>query len=82
MKSRVVTITEFKAKCVALLNDVGASGTTIVVTRRGRAVAEVSAARKRRWKSPEGMLVGKIKIPDRLMADRSGLWECVRERRD
>jgi antitoxin (DNA-binding transcriptional repressor) of toxin-antitoxin stability system len=81
MKNRIVTVTEFKAKCVALLNDVDVSGKTIVVTRRGRALAAVSPVRKSAWRSPEGRLAGKINIPDNLMADRSDLWESIRERR-
>jgi len=39
MKDRVVSATEFKAKCLALLDEVADSGGTITVTKRGRAVA-------------------------------------------
>jgi len=39
MRNRVVTATELKAKCLALLDEVNASGTAITVTKRGRPVA-------------------------------------------
>ena len=62
MKDRVVTATEFKAKCSALLDEIDNHGGTITVTRRGRPVATVSAAKKPAWRSPKGILAGKGKI--------------------
>jgi prevent-host-death family protein len=43
MVQRVRTIgaAEFKAKCLAILEDVAATGVPIVVTKRGRPVARV-----------------------------------------
>ena len=82
MKSRIVTATEFKAKCLALLDDIGRNGGTITVTKRGRAMATVGTVRKRLWPSPEGLWAGKVHIPEELLtADRSELWEVVRKRR-
>jgi prevent-host-death family protein len=75
MGSRVVSATEFKAKCLALLDEISEKGGTITVTKRGRPVATVRPARKRPFKSSEGMWKGKIDIPDDLlMADNSDLW--------
>ena len=81
MKNRVVSATEFKAKCLALLDEIDEKGGTITVTKRGRPVATVAPAAKRRYKSPEGDWVGKLYIPDEvLMADYSDMWDCVREK--
>lgn len=83
MKNRVVNATEFKAKCLALLDEVGRDGGTITVTKRGRPIAKVGPAKRRPWKSPENSLAGKVRIPDDLlMADRSGLWEVVRKKKE
>lgn len=41
---RVVTATELKAKCLAILDQVAATGETVTVTKRGRPVARISAA--------------------------------------
>jgi antitoxin (DNA-binding transcriptional repressor) of toxin-antitoxin stability system len=77
VKSRVVSATEFKAKCLGLFEDVARSD-TITITKGDRPVAQVSPVRKRR-KSPEGCLAGKVDIPDDLlMSDISDLWDCVR----
>lgn len=44
MASRTVSASRFKAECLAMLDEVAATGEEIVVTKRGRAVARVSAA--------------------------------------
>lgn len=76
----VVNATEFKAKCLALLDQVDAEGGTITITKRGRPVAVVGPVRKERWKSPAGMWAGKIKFPDNLESlDTSDLWDCLRK---
>ena len=59
----VVNATEFKAKCLALLDQVDAEGGTITITKRGRPVAVVGPVRKERSKSPAGMWAGKIDFP-------------------
>ena len=79
MKSRVMSATEFKAKCLALLDEVDDNGGTITITKRGRPVATLGPAKKRAWKSPEGSLTGKIQIVgDIVNADFSDMWDCVR----
>jgi len=81
MSSQVVTATEFKAKCLALLDEVASKGGTITVTKRGKPVATVSPVKKPRFRSTEGILKGKIDIPDEvLMADYSDLYDCVRDK--
>ena len=42
VKSNYVPAGEFKAKCLALLDDVALTGQTLVVTKRGKPVARVS----------------------------------------
>jgi len=81
MKSRVVTVTEFKAKCLALLDEIDHQGGTVTVTKRGRPMAMVGPVKRRRlWNSPEGMWAGKVHIAAELLtADRSESWEILRQ---
>ena len=80
MKHQVVNVTEFKAKCLALLDGIEKTGGTITITRRGRPLAKVGPVKATRWKSLEGTWAGKVEIDDDLlMADRSDLWDVVRE---
>jgi prevent-host-death family protein len=44
MSVRTVSASQFKAQCLAMLDEVAATGEEIVVTKRGRAVARVLAA--------------------------------------
>jgi len=79
MKNRVITATEFKAKCSALFDEIEDHGGTITVTRRGRPVATVSAAKKVVWRSPKDILAGKLEITgDIVNFDTSDLWDALR----
>jgi prevent-host-death family protein len=44
MAQRSISASEFKAKCLALLDEVAETGETIIVTKRGKPVARVEAA--------------------------------------
>lgn len=79
MKHQVVSVTEFKAKCIGLLNQIGQEGGTLTVTKRGRPLATVGPVKRKPFKSPEGSLIGKIKIVGDLdQIDNSNLWDVVR----
>lgn len=43
MTIRTISASQFKAQCLAMLDEIAATGEEIVVTKRGRAVARVSA---------------------------------------
>ena len=80
MDRRVVTATEFKAKCLALLDEIDRNGGTIIVTKRGWPMASVGPVRNRLWPSSEGLWRGKVHIPDaELTADTSNLWAVLRQ---
>ena len=59
-----MTATEFKAKCLALLDEVNESGETLTITKRGKAVATVNGFRKASFKSMSGALVGIVDFGD------------------
>jgi len=42
MTIRTISASRFKAECLAMLDEVAATGEEVVVTKRGRAVARVS----------------------------------------
>ena len=52
--ARVVPAGLFKAKCLALLDEVAETGRPIVVTKRGRPVARVTAAAPKAIRSLKG----------------------------
>jgi len=69
MKSRVVSATEFKAKCLAILDEVDDQGGTVTITKRGRPVAVLGPAKNRREKPLLGAWVGKVQLPEN--------WESI-----
>jgi prevent-host-death family protein len=76
-----VAISEFKAKCLALLDEVQKTKQPIRVTRRGRPIAEVgphSPTNNRDW---IGSMKGKSKILGDIVspASEESDWEVLRD---
>jgi prevent-host-death family protein len=73
---KVITATQFKARCLRLLDEVAESGETLVVTKRGRPVARVEPAQ------PPRDLRGSVKynISDEELVHFSvGPWDVERD---
>jgi prevent-host-death family protein len=67
---------EFKAKCLALLDEVDATGRTFVVTKRGRPVARVVPLAST---ASAGSLIGSLLEEDAdLLAPIPVRWEAAR----
>ena len=69
---RSVAASEFKAKCLALLDEVAENGETLVVTKRGKPVAHVVPAEEPR------SLIGTVKYlvsDDELIKPLYEDWE-------
>jgi len=78
MKHQVVSATEFKAKCLALMDRIAEEGGTVTVTKRGRPIATLGPVKRKRFRSSEGILAGKVKIiGDIVNADTADLWDVV-----
>ncbi len=83
MRQQVVTVTQFKAKCLSLLDSVSQYGGSILITKSGRHLATVRPVRTATIKSPEGCLEGKVEIPEVLFEnDCSHLWGMLAESQD
>ena len=80
MKHQVIAVTEFKAKCLALLDQLEEEGGEITVTKRGRPVATVQPAKRKPFKSSLGKLKGKIHPKgDIVNFETTRLWNALRE---
>ena len=80
--NRVVNVTEFKAKCIAMIAEVESGQTSISVTRRGKTVAVLNPPAKQKYKSFRDSLAGKIReVGDIVNADESvDGWDIVNGR--
>ena len=74
----VVNVTDFKAKCLSIFDDVVGSQKSLTVTRRGKPLVVVSPATKKGLKYPMDSWAtrGKI-VGDIVNTDRSHLWEAL-----
>ncbi|MDN5933267.1 MAG: type II toxin-antitoxin system Phd/YefM family antitoxin [Pseudonocardia sp.] len=76
MAERTINASTFKAECLALLDEVAATGETIIVTKRGRAVAQVVPV------SEPPSLIGSVTYlvsDDELIAPFDDLWDVDKE---
>ena len=85
---RSIKASEFKAKCLRLMDEVADTGEALVVTKNGRPVVRVSAAAPKRYTSTYGVDKDRIKILGDIVAplypdydewghdaDQPELWE-------
>lgn len=79
MMETTVQASEFKAKCLALMDEVARTGKTIVITKHGRPVAELRPHRPQRVKSPIGLHRGEIEIKGDIISPIGlDLWEALK----
>ena len=73
-----MVVSEFKAKCIALLREAQRTGESILVTRRGRPIARVEPVREIRSERPLGVYRGRMALHgDIVQADSSSDWEAL-----
>ena len=76
MKERVLSASEFKAKCLACLDEIEHSGEAITVTRRGRPVAVIGPVKEGVWRSPRNSWARKASIEGYIVSVRNS-WEAA-----
>jgi prevent-host-death family protein len=71
---------EFKQTCLRVLDEVGESGEPIVITKRGRAVAQLAPVKPERAEDWRGAMRDRGKILGDLVAPASepDEWEALR----
>ncbi len=78
MKISQVPISEFKARCLRMLDQVERDGSSLVITRRGKAIAKVVSVRPAA-RSLRGDWKGKVRITgDIVRFNAAEDWEAAR----
>ena len=72
------TASEFKAKCLKIMDEVAESGERIVITKRGKPVAELLPARERR-KSAFGAMSGMITYKGDIISPVDVEWDAMKD---
>ncbi len=75
--SRKIKASEFKAKCLALMDEVERTGQSLVITKNGRPVAELVPHRPRR-KNARGILKDRLFIEGDIISPIDVEWDALR----
>jgi len=76
---QTIQASKFKAKCLALMDQVARTGETILVTKNGKPVAELRPHRGPRAKSLIGLHKGRIKIRGDIVSPiGTELWDALK----
>jgi antitoxin (DNA-binding transcriptional repressor) of toxin-antitoxin stability system len=72
-----MSATEFKAKCLGVLDEV-ANGAAVLITKRGKPVARLTRTTRRQRPLMGGMAGTSEETGDIVHFDTTGLWELTR----
>jgi prevent-host-death family protein len=75
--AKTIKAGEFKAKCLQLMDEVALTGEPLVVTKRGKPVARLVPAAKRR-RSPFGFMKGRVRIVGDIISPIDVEWDALR----
>jgi prevent-host-death family protein len=75
--SRVIKASEFKAKCLALMDEVERTGEPVVITKNGKPVAELAPHRPSR-PNALGLLKDRLAITGDIISPIDVEWEALK----
>jgi prevent-host-death family protein len=75
--SRHIKASEFKAKCLALMDEVARTGDTVVITKNGKPVAELVPHRARK-QSLRGLLKDELFITGDIVSPIDVEWDVLK----
>jgi prevent-host-death family protein len=78
MREHQISATEFKAKCLRLLDDVANTGRAIVVTKHGKPIARVTKTSPANKPAMGGLAGSSEEAGDIVYFDTTNEWECLK----
>lgn len=75
--SRIIKISEFKAKCLALLSEVERTGETLVITKKGKPVADIKPHKSSKH-GLLGLYKGRMEIVGDIISPIDVEWEALK----
>ena len=76
--ARTIAVGEFKAKCLRIIDQVNETGDPLVITKRGKPVAELRAVRPSS-RSAFGFMKGQIRIKGDIISPLDLEWDALRD---
>jgi prevent-host-death family protein len=75
--SRTIKASEFKAKCLALIDEVARTGERVVITKNGKPIANLVPHRAQK-RSPFGVWRGQVEIVGDIMSPIGIEWNAMK----
>jgi prevent-host-death family protein len=75
--TRHIKASEFKAKCLAIMDEVARTGAAVVITKNGKPVAELVPHRARK-QSARGILKDELFITGDIIAPIDVAWDALK----
>jgi prevent-host-death family protein len=75
--ARFVKASEFKAKCLALMDEVARSGTSLTITKNGKPIADLVPHRSPK-RTPLGVWKGKVVIKGDIVSPMDVEWDALK----
>jgi prevent-host-death family protein len=75
--TKTIKASEFKAKCLAIIDEVASTGETVVVTKNGKPLAELVPHKPKQKRSPYGIWKG-TKITGDIISPIDVEWEALK----
>ena len=76
--SRIIKASEFKAKCLAVLDEVERTRQPVVITKRGKPVAELVPHKPAKKQSAWGVLKDELFIEGDIISPIDVEWEALK----
>ena len=74
---KTIKASEFKAKCLALMDEVARTGTPLVITKNGKPVADLVPHREKK-KGPFGIWKGQVEIKGDIISPIDVEWDAMK----
>jgi len=75
--ARTMKAGQFKARCLKVMDEVEASGTPVIITKRGRPVAQLGPVLERP-RTLVGFLRGRLRIKGNIVSPADVEWDVLR----
>jgi len=76
--TKQVKASEFKAKCLALIDEVATTGQPVVVTKNGKPMADLVPHTAKKKPNPFGILKGDLIIKGDIMSPIDVEWDAMK----
>lgn len=76
--TKIMKASEFKAKCLAVMDEVAKTGEGVVVTKNGKPIAELVPHKTTERPSPFGIWKGKVEITGDIISPVDVEWDAMK----